>query len=128
MSDKDEEIKTTYLNSTRAQRRLWVNLLARETERTGEQLKLSDWIIRHLPQPGTDLTEFVDSRREYVDGRLPKRWREYNGTGQRHFVYMDSVIINQVSDSDYVFSADSIDQHASELEHLEVIAYKWFLS
>ena len=46
------EIKKTYINSTKSQRNYWVHLMQEDKKRTNDStLNLSEWIIRQLPQP-----------------------------------------------------------------------------
>lgn len=52
--DNDDDIKTTYLESTKAQRRYWTHLMLKEKKSNDDDnLNLSSWIIRQLPQPPT---------------------------------------------------------------------------
>ncbi len=52
MAHQDDEIKKTYIDSTKAQRRHWTHLMLTEKKRTNDtSLNLSTWIIRQLPQP-----------------------------------------------------------------------------
>jgi len=54
-SQSDDEIKKTYINSTKRQRAYWTSLMLDEKRRTGDaSLNLSEWIIRQLPNPDSD--------------------------------------------------------------------------
>jgi len=51
-SQPDDEIKKTYINSTKRQRAYWTSLMLEEKRRTGDaSLNLSEWIISQLPDP-----------------------------------------------------------------------------
>lgn len=123
--DKSNEIKVTYVNSTRGQRNVWVSMLRRHNERTGENLKLSDWVIMHLPKSDIHPSAFVESCQTFSDADLPDAWSEFCGAGVRHFVYMNSVLISERDDGKYSFIADGIDHVCENLDYLETVAFEW---